>query len=61
MFRCEAEMRSSGRTVQKNLRNPFMLIEAAETRGFSLVSHEIELYPLRNISLEAEEQNTFED
>lgn len=38
-----------------------MLIEAAETRGFSLVSHKIELYPLRNISLEVEGKNTFED
>lgn len=54
-------MRSSGRTVPKKLTNPFILTEAAETRGFSLASHEIELYPLRNISLEAEGENTFEN
>lgn len=47
-------MRSSGRTVSKKLTNPFMLIGAAETRGFSLVSHKIELAPFRNMSLEVE-------
>lgn len=38
-----------------------MLIEAAETRSFSLDSHKIELYPLRNILLVLEGKNTFED
>lgn len=37
-----------------------MLIEAAEMRGFPLVSRKIELYSLRNISLEVEGKNTFE-